>query len=276
MKKQPTQLEIEIMELVYNFGRGYITSDILKSYLDCHTSFAMKKLKEMYEKGFFKIVKIQRTNIYCLSNNSLKILEKGNENSKNPRYLVRFRKRNEKPDIIIDKLKMLDYVVKNMDGRNYLVSNIKKEFYENLGFKKEDFQGFYVRAGEEIFFNDIQYLDMEKNNEINVVLFPRQEVFPLSFYKEILLKNYFRFHYKLSTIGKKVNYIIKVYDKITQKKYEEYVGSRLIKKIVRWNNQIDDMTHFYEENLNKDMFVSLDKFDIKVICDEKNPYLLSL
>ena len=274
-----TKSDLNILERMYLYGRGYGTDVLLRNFFDVSGQYLRKRLKILKDKKLLKVFRIQNCYLYAMNSKSLGLFKRDD-------YLVRMKLRNESKEVIQDKLSMLNFIRQyRSKGFKFISSFDKAAVLKKLyGFSDADLTEFRVRASEEIFFNDVMFAPEDNlSGELCIALFPREKVYPATYLRDFLIKQYFRLNYKIIAQGKKVKFLIMLDNEYRTNRFEtEILRKNVFKSLskirlepeviehynfnstIRQNFTADDMQKLEAMKLN-DVPISLTYFDVQAV-----------
>jgi hypothetical protein len=269
MMNNISELDQDILSLMYNYGRGYCTPKIIHSYLGITYRGANKRLSLLKAQKLLKVTKIKQIYAYILTK---KVIEYFSDKI-DKTYLERLKTKNEITDIIIDKLKMLDYILNvNSEEKIIVMSYDKEEMYNKLyHIQQSKLKEFTVGGGENLFFNDVQYItDKEGYNNLHISLFPRDNVFPKTYIKDFILRNYYKINHLITAQNKKVTFEIIVHNEYSKRNYLSVINENKVTKNIKTKDNNIELINFYKMGSNtNELLVPIAKFQIYVTLQKK-------
>ena len=193
--------DINIIETMYLFGRGYATAKILEKCIELKHVTIKKRLRLLRKTKWLKALKVDQYYVYGLTAKAIDLFDKNN-------YLQRMRHRNEKLEVIQDKLWMLNHFCKIKNEPVKVIYPFDKEdILKNiLHLTDADLKPFQVGKSSQLFFNDVMYVNGYVIEELNIDLFPREKIFPATYLQNYLIKQYYLINAKLINQGIRVNF----------------------------------------------------------------------
>lgn len=266
--------EIQILALAYVCGKGYCTALSIHKYCKYTEIHAQRILNGLKDKDYLKVIKIDKCYVYVLKKASFALLEK----KENGPYLERMKSRNEDESLIIDKLKMLSYIldpIHSKQGLEFIHQvdkvNILLNDYHAL---ESDIDIFKVKPGNQYQFNDVQY---SFENTLCITLFPRNEVYAKTYIRDFLIKQYYLLNYRLFNSSIKLVFKILVYNQERQSHFINEIEDGVIRMYKRDTVDSDVINYLMNEQQNSvprrlftesEIPVSSNLFDIEVLYTE--------
>ena len=214
-----SQLESDIVHAAYLHGRGYCTLSLLEKILGCSATLIQNKLKNLKEEGLLKVSKIDKCFIYSLNKISLNMMAEM-EPTKGP-YLERMKSRNENISVVLDKLRMMNFMAEHpLKEAKYIHPIDKVSFFRDLmGASEKALSFFKVKFGENLYFNDVQIYS-QNPEKVTIYLFPRPDVLPKTYLRDFLINQYFYLVLELGFLKKTVEFVVVLFDEATLKMYQ--------------------------------------------------------
>jgi len=114
--------DVDILEHMYLFGRGYGTAEILAKCLDYEVRTFNKRFKLMRKAGWVKAIKPNQYYIHSLTRQAIEMFGEA-------KYLERVKNRNETLDVIQDKLRMLALIGELREHKILLEQLLERYFF---------------------------------------------------------------------------------------------------------------------------------------------------
>ena len=231
----------DILEVMYLYGRGYGTTEILSNCLDYSIRTIKKRLKILREADWVKAFKVNQYFVYLLTKQTIELF--GRE-----KYLERMKSRNETIALIYDKLKMLSFFGEYRNKNLKFIYPFDKFhiFNRHYNFRVKELKTFYVGKSTELFFNDVMFTP-EQNllQELIIVLFPRAEVHPSTYLRDFLIKQYYYLNAKLLESGVDVQFLIATTNEMLEDQYKQVIKNCCISRIFKKQELIEGSEGYY-------------------------------
>ena len=280
-----SKLESNILWAMYTCGRGYGTHAILSKLLKTSDTPVQKALSSLRDRDFFKVSKIDNCYVYSLNKSVLDALKVPNR----PPYLERMKDRNEDKALVMEKLRMLNFVAcMNTDSTSFIHQYDKETILRNRYSISDKTMGiFTVKPGSPIHFNDVQYYHEESENRyLTIALFPRPSMYLRTFLKQYLIKQYIRLHIEFLMNKKNIRFIIAVHDEGQFKQCKETINTATLSQSITPSFFDSDQLSFIQEETkvqklntiserkDSDILIPISLFDLDTVCLEKtHPFL---
>jgi len=269
---------------MYINAGGYITAVILSKFKEIDVTTSRKHLSSLKMKGYIKLYQNKpeyesSINIYLLTKKTIQVLETKESAS----YLGRIIQRNEPYDLVLDKLKLANFVA-TFSKKDYLfIAPFDKRKLLVGVYKMPDKQikaDFSVKKGERVYFNDAQFLLPEtKYKKLHICLFPRSNVVAKTFLTDFLISQYYFINFHLKSINNvELEFYISCYDKGRLNEFEYAISHLKLTHTIlekRVQEQRGDLFDFYrnseQKNAQTSVEIPLKSFNVKPLL--LGPYI---
>ena len=258
-----TKSDMAILERIYLYGRGYATEKLLTPYFNYSNRYIQLKLNELRNKKLLKIFKNKQCFIYVMTAAAIDLFERDD-------YLVRMKKRNEKKELVQDKLNMLNFIGQyRKKGFKFINSFDKVNLFKKIyGLTDDDFSDLRVFGSDRIFFNDIMMIPEGAGPEgLHLVLLPRDNIYPQTYLKLHLIKQYLKINYIMTKHNQPPKIIIATNSLVRAQIFQQQVNTGTVSVELNPKEYSADIVKFYDANHILDKFdIDIKRFNIETTC----------
>lgn len=260
--KKITKSDMTILERIYLYGRGYTTEKLLTPFFDHTSRYIQLKLNELREKGLLNVLKNKQCFVYKMTAEAIELFGRDD-------YLVRMKKRNEHIELVQDKLTMLNFVgVYRRLGFKFVNHFDKVELFKRLyKIDNDAFSALAVFGSNQIFFNDVMMVpDGGGPENLHIVLFPRFNIFPSTYLKSHLIKQYLNINFIMRQHDHTPKILIVTSSSTREQLFKREINQGLTQLELNSEDYSEEVVDFYDKNNSADLFtITLDKFDIETV-----------